>query len=140
MSYATVVAGLRERLETVPGIARILDYEPRTIQTTPTLYILFDGLTRARQGGLTINTYRVLMRLCLPWLDAAIADQSMLPFVNAIPAAIDADGHLGGRLNSGMARITQAYAVDFVTVGGTKHRCIDFLAEVVEKAPHSSAI
>ena len=134
MSYATVLAGLKLRFATVPGIKTILDYEPTSIQDAPLLYMLFDNAPRTQTGQMTVMPYRVLCRLCIRWQDNEYAEQELIPFVNSLPAAIDQDATLGGRITSGMARVTNIQGV-FVTIGNTLYRALDVTVEATDKGP-----
>jgi hypothetical protein len=143
MSYSTVLDGLHARLAVVNGIALILKYEPTSVQAFPTLYSLLDTVERSQQGQLTIMRYTVLHRLLFRWTDNAQAEVELIPYVNSVPAVIDADPTLGGVLGtgttSGYARVTSINAV-FVVIGQTLYRALDVRSEVIEKAPVRSGI
>ena len=49
-----------------------------------------------------------------------------------IPAAIEADPHLGGVLTAGYAEINEIEAA-WVTIGGIEYRVLDFYSTVIEK-------
>jgi hypothetical protein len=148
VSYATVVAGLHERFATVNGLLanRILDYEPTSIQDFPTLYSLLDRFERGgidgrgpSVGQVVILRYRILHRLCFRWQDTKAAELEVVPYVNAVPAAVDSDPQLGGRLVSngasysgGIARIAECQA-GFATIGGALCRVLDFYSDTFEK-------
>lgn len=138
-TYQDVLAGMHERLATVPGITRCLDYEPSAVQQPPLIYSLLDSFERSQAGQVTAMRYRILHRLVIAWVDTARAEQQLASFVNAIPAAIDADPQLGGRIPSGLARIADAQAV-WVTIGGTVYRCLDCYSEVITKGPYRSGL
>lgn len=139
MSAVTIMAGLVERFQTVSGLI-VLDYEPTTIEP-PTLYTLLDGFERSQQGQLTVMRYRFMSRLCIRWQDNEYAERELLPFVNAIPAAVDADPQLGGRISSGLARVVSA-AGDaqrpLVRIGNVDYRAVDFFSDVLHKFPYRS--
>lgn len=132
MSYATVLEGLHERFATVPGIVAILNYAPTAFHDTPLLYSLLDKVTISRSGQVRARKYRILHRLVVRWQDNEQAEQQIIPLVDSIPDAVDADQHLGGRLASGFAEITEIEGV-WVTVGGTEYRALDFYSTVIEK-------
>ncbi len=133
-TYGAIVEGLHERFETVAGIRRIYDYEPATLQATPALYTVLERVERQQGGPLMVSRYRILHRLCLRWQDNEHAEEELIPYVNAIPDALDADPQLGGRITSGIARIAEAEA-GFATINGTLYRVLDFYSDVVHKAP-----
>jgi hypothetical protein len=141
VSYRGVLDGLKAVWGTVPELAGhpILDYEPTSIQDSPTLYMLLDRAPRQQHGQVTAQHYVVLCRLVLRWLDNERAEQLLVPFVNALPAAIDADKQLGGALQNGVAVVEDMRAV-FVTIGGTLYRALDVYVDVLEKAPFKSGI
>jgi len=132
MSYADIVAGLHERFTTVDGIASILDYEPSSIQTTPTLYTLLDNVDITQRGQVKSTTYRLLHRLVFRWQDREQCEVEMMPFVDSLPAAVEADPHLGGRISSGLARIEHIDAV-WVRIANVTYRALDARSIVVVK-------
>lgn len=148
MSYAAIVEGLNERFQTVEGLedAPILDYEPTSVHEFPLVYTLLDSFTRNVETGQVVRMgYRILHRLVLRWQDNETAEQELIPFVNSVCAAIDADNQLDGRLSGqsginpvgyigGYAKIADGMGV-FVRIGGTDYRAIDFYSEVFEKFP-----
>lgn len=139
MSYEAIIAGLNVRYATVSGIKSVLDYEPKAISNPPVIYTLLDTVTRSQAGQLTIMEYRILSRLCIRWQDNDYAERELRPFVNALPASIDADPKLGGAIPLGMAAVADIQAV-FVTINGVLLRCLDMYVRVVEKAPVGSGI
>ena len=132
MSYATVLAGLHERLATVDGPVDVLDYAPTAIHDTPLIWSLLDNLEIRRNGQVKTKRYRILHRLVVRWQDNEQAEQEIIPYVDSIPAAVEADPHLGGRLTSGYAEITECQA-GWITVAGVEYRNLDFYATVIEK-------
>lgn len=153
MSYADIVTGLHERFTAVSGLngKPILDYEPTSIQDFPTLYTLLDEFDRGADGGraaagqVVMMRYRILHRLCFRWQDNQQAEQELIPFVNSVPAAVDADPQLGNRLRGngagyigGMARIAECKAT-FVSIGGVVYRALDFYSDVYEKFAYKQA-
>jgi hypothetical protein len=139
MSASTVYAGLAERFATVSGIKQLGLGEPTSIHDLPALYSAYEGFERGQAGQITTMTHRFVHRLVIRWQEFAQAEAQLLTFIHAIPAAIDADPKLGGRIPSGLARITGA-AGGFTTIGKTKYRVVDFTSEVLEKAPFQSGI
>lgn len=148
VSYAEVVEGLHERFVTIDdfpkynsagALVNILAYEPKVIHSTPTLYTLLDSFERVRSGQLTVMKYRILHRLVLQWQDNEPSEAALMPFVHSIPASVDRDPTLGGRITMGLAGISDA-ATGFVVISSTKYRCIDFFASASTKAPFQSGI
>lgn len=141
IGYSDVIEGLHERYATVAALRGkpLLAYEPQSIQETPTLYSLLASFERSQAGQITAMRYRVMSRLILQWQDQEQAELALLPFVNSIPAAVDQDQTLGGRVNSGLARIADA-ETGFVIISQIKYRCIDFYADVLTKSAWKSGI
>lgn len=130
MSYETIVAGLTTCFETIEGLT-VLDYEPTSIEP-PTLYTLFDSFQKERQGQIKSTRWRSLHRVCVHWQDNEQAEQQIRPYLASVPAAIDADPHLGEALHLGLASITEGIG-GWVSIGGVIYRCIDFYSSVLEK-------
>ena len=62
-SVFPLVAGLPQRNE-ADEIINLLKYEPRSIQTSPTLYTLLDGFKRDTSGQVTAMKFRLLHHIC----------------------------------------------------------------------------
>lgn len=132
MSYETIVEAMNALFETldVEGLT-VLDYEPTTIEP-PTLYTLFDSVEYLDQGQVKGTRYRILHRLCLRWQDNEMAEQELKPYINGVRDVIKADPHLGGALNSGLARIAEAIG-GWTRIADTTYRIVDFYSSVFEK-------
>jgi hypothetical protein len=148
VSYSDVIAGLHERFLTIPGLAQynddgelvtILDYEPTAIHVAPLIYTLLDRFERKRDGQITTMRYRILNRLVIQWQDQERAEQQLKPFVHTIPASVDTDPTLGGRITMGLAHISDAES-GFAIIAGTKYRVLDCYATATTKAPFQSGI
>lgn len=140
MSYSAVIAGLKTVLATVPGlpqldasgnVVNILDYEPTSIQTTPTLYMILDSFEGTQLPSMT---YRIRLRACFKWQDNEFAEEELMPFVNSISKAIDNDPWLAGMMDRGGASVPDGDAL-YVTIGGTLYRCLDTFVSVYDKDP-----
>ena len=131
-SYADVLEGLHVRFATVDGIQACLDYEPKSAQVTPLLYSMLDSMEITRTGQVQARVYRTLHRLLFQWQDNEQALAEMIPYVDSIPDAVDADKHLGGVLASGLAVIDECEVV-FVDVGGVEFLGLDFYSTVTVK-------
>ena len=110
----------------------ILDYVPTAIHETPMIYSLLDNLQITRSGQVKARHYRILHRLVVRWQENELAEEQIIPYVDSIPEAVDADPHLGGALISGYAEIDECDAV-WVTVAGIEYRALDFYSTVIEK-------
>ena len=132
MSYGTVLAGLTERFKTVEGIVNVLDYVPTAIHDTPTLFSMPDEGAIRRSGQVRTREYKSSHYLCFRWQDSEQATQELVPFIDSVPDAVDADPHLGGRLKSGYAEIND-WEITWVTVGGVDYIAIRFYSTVIEK-------
>lgn len=144
MSALTVYQGLEAVFRGVESLRTVLLGEPSGDMDLPGLYTALEGFDRPLAGqppadNLTGMDYRFVHRLVIRWVDFQQAEMQLLTFVNAIPAAVDADPRLGGRLTKGIARI-QAGDAGFANIGGTKYRVLDFTSTVLEKAPRSSGL
>lgn len=132
MSYQTVLDGLQERLETLPGIVDVLQYEPSSFGDTPLVYLLLDHSEDATAAQVVGTRYFVLMRLVVKWTDNEKAELDIIPYVDSIPAAIQADRQLGGRIIRGMATKPGSEG-GFIDTGGVRYRIVDFVTEVLDK-------
>jgi hypothetical protein len=139
MSYETVVEGLHERFATVEGIVGIQLGEPASIQATPYLYTLLDEVERTQAGQMTMMRYRSLHRLCFDTQDMEAAEAQLAGYVNAVPASVDADPQLTGRITGGLARISQGRAT-WVKLNGTLFRCLDYTSDVLEKGAYRGGL
>lgn len=120
----------RARLEGIVG--GILDYEPAAIQKAPLMYSLLDEVDQTVTGMARGRRYRFMHRLVVVWVDNRQAEATILRYVDAIPAAIDADPSLGGVLGSGIARIVDQRA-GWVTIGGALYRVLDSFSDTLDK-------
>lgn len=136
--YADVIEGLVERLETVPGNMPVLPYEPPVLQKVPAIYLKLDSFTREIRGQVTANRYRIQIRAVLLWQDARISESELLPLVNLIPAAIDNDPQLGGRLEQGVVVVTDGRE-SLRGIGGTVYKVLDVFVDAVEKGEYQTS-
>jgi len=129
-TLAMILDGLEERFRLVPGIHVIIRYEPTSVQDYPLLYSMMENKQSSggEEAGLTWH-YRILHRLVFRWQDNAGAAEELIPFVDAIPAAVDADPQLGGRLDYGYAQISEV-TLNWGKIGGTDCLFLDFISEV----------
>jgi len=132
MSYLTVVAGMHARLATVTALKAVLDYVPTSVQDSPVLWSCLAGMKIERRGQIVAVTYRILHRVAIQWQDNEQAEMEAIPLVDAIPAAVEADPHLGGLLVSGFAEINECDP-GWATIGDKEWRILDFFSTVVEK-------
>jgi len=145
MSYQDAIEGLKERIETVDGAAQVLDYEPASLALLPTIYLMLEGYKRTQEGQVTVMRYSVLCRLLIRYQDNEKAEWELIPFVNSIAAAIDADPQLGGRIPRGYARVNpdRDARAWFPRVGGTNpitYRGLDVYVDIVDKGAYQSGI
>jgi hypothetical protein len=141
VSYALAEAALRATLKTTPGVRTVVQGEPSSVQAWPLVYTVFDGMTRTQQGQLTINSYRVMARLCVPIQENVQAEAVLAPFVNSIPATIDANATLGGAVN--IASVTEAVSGEgggYHTVASSPYRTITYTVVLVEKSAYKGGI
>jgi hypothetical protein len=138
MSALTCYQGLEERFRTL-GLRSVVLGEPSGDLDLPGIYTAYDGFERSKAGQITAMHHRFVHRLLIRWQDNAAAEMELITLLHAIPAAVDADPQLGGRVPMGLASISAGDA-GFVTIGGVKYRVVDYTAQVVEKAPFQSGI
>lgn len=147
-TYADIVAALVTRFKTVTALNKentkskpvgVLDYEPQTIQKAPVLYGVLTSFDRNQTGQVTNMIYIMTWRLCIQWQDNQQAERALMPFINLIPAALDADRTLGGVQGMGEARIESATA-GYVGIANTLHRIVDYRVRITHKAPYGSGI
>lgn len=144
MSALTVWQGLEERFRTVSGLQNIILGESTALHELPCLYTVLESFERTMASlppadNLTAMHYHFTHRLVIRWQDYQQAEMQLLSFINAIPAAVDADATLGGRITRGNVRITDGVA-GFVDIGGVKYRIVDFATDALEKDTRSSGI
>lgn len=132
MSYATILAGLHVRFATVAGITNILKFVPTSIGDLPTLYSVIESVSITRSGQIRATHYRIMHRMLFRWQDVEQAEIEILPFVDSIPLAVEADPHLGGAIVSGFAEINEMNA-GWVDIAGTTYRTLDFISDVIVK-------
>ena len=131
MSYATVLDGLHVRFATVAGINAILKYVPTAIDP-PMMYSVLESMNVTRNGQVRAVHYRINHRMMFRWQDFEQAELEIIPFVDSIPLAVEADPHLGGVLVSGFAEINECRAL-WVDISGTTYRVLDFFSDITEK-------
>jgi hypothetical protein len=117
----------------ISEIVDILDYAPTAIHDTPLMWSLLDNLEIIRSGQVKARRYRILHRLAVRWTDNEMAEEQILPFVDSVPEAVEADPHLGSRLTSGYAEINECEA-QWMDVAGVEYRILDFYSTVIDKS------
>ena len=96
------------------------------------MYSILDSVEVSKGGQVTTRRFRILHRLLVPWQDNEQAEVQIMPFVDSVVDAIDADPTLGGVLVKGLAQITDIEAL-WVTIAGVEYRALDFYSLVVDK-------
>lgn len=143
MSYTACIAALKTTLATVSGVTKVVNGYPTSMQAWPLVYLHADrGERGMAHGQVTSNAYSVTATLCLPFQDNAIAEESIAPFINSIPAAIDASQALDGACNVAYVASWLADVRDMGGTGDTAVRCrvIDFTVFIRDKGPFGSGI
>lgn len=137
--YDDAVTGVVERLQSVSALKAVLKYVPATIQAAPLAWVIYDSHKRRSSGPTTIVNYRLRVTVALSWQDTEQSEGELIPLINEVPAAIDQDPQLGGRVTEGVA--TQPDATGgWYTIGGVTYRTIDFYVEVPEAGAYQSGI
>lgn len=143
MTATIVWEGLQARFKDLPGIKAHLLGEPTAIHDPPVLITVFDRTERKAEGRapsnstVTIIHYFFAHRVAVQWVDNPVAEAAILVYANSVPAAINADPSLGGRIDN--IRISDG-VTDWATYGGTKYRVLDFTSQALEKVPRASEI
>ncbi len=73
--------------------------------------------------------------MCIRWQSPEHAEAELIPLVNSIPQAIDADRRLGGIVRTASV---QAGDAGWVTIGSLDYRTLDFFIDVLEIGPAAS--
>jgi hypothetical protein len=142
MSALTVKNGLYTVLAGASSLdaLTVLKHVPATISTM-LIYIRLRRAERGQGGQITSMRYFFLVRLCVPYQDNEGAELLLDSYINAVPAAIDADPTLGGAISSGLATVSTVNSDPaFLDMAGTLCRYADFEVEAVEKAAYLSGI
>lgn len=139
MSAATMWEGLQIQLSAVDGLVNVIAGEPSVVHDMPSVYGVLFRFDRTQHGQVTAMHYTFTLRLVIRWQDQIEAEAQLISFINSIPAAIDEDATLGGRITMGLAKIT-AGDTGYQTIGQTVFRICDFTADVLEKAAVRSGI
>lgn len=152
MSLAIVIEGLHERFATVlnnRGRHAILDFIPTSPQKPITLFSELQSFERGSDGKpaagqVTAMRYRVAHRVLVRLQESSVAEDEIVPLVNQLCAAVDADPKLGGRLNGGSAgylggltRISDGEA-GFLVIGGAEYRVLTIYSDTLEKFAYRS--
>lgn len=137
MSALTIYAGLEERFKTIAGLKVIILGQPTTIQDAPALYTALSDAEWPLQNlgpahNINGTIYRFGHRLVIRWQSNPDAEQELLSLLDAIPASVQADPRLGGRITSGFAAI-QRGAAGFVDIAGTRYRIVDYTSDITQK-------
>jgi hypothetical protein len=132
----SAVIDIRDALVTlfsgVSGLAYVLETEPKSIQQTPMMYVIWTDAEYQQTGQLRPVIYFYLCRLVVAAQNISAAYDLITPYVDSIPAAVWSDQTLGGVVSSGIARITDSSLITF-DAGGTRYLAIDFTARVTYK-------
>lgn len=139
-SRATIIyQGLYECFRAIPGIKSVNLGEPTGDIATPSIWTAFEHFDRTTSGQVTAMPLTFVHRLMILWQDFERAEMQLLTYVNAIPASVDANPDLSGRIERGLSRITVGDA-GFITIGNVKYRVLDFTSVTMDKAPYKSGI
>jgi hypothetical protein len=134
--------GLHERFRTVRGLNNFLTYEPRSIHNPPMLYTIYrdyEKLTERQQ--ILVEVHSFIHRICFSWADPEKAEDQLLRMVTDIPASVESDPLLGGRIAAyvngtqigGGGAIVNDGKGGFTIIDGSTYRIIDFVSRVVAK-------
>lgn len=119
MSYAALNQLVVDRLQGLPSIAVVLNYEPTTIVDYPTCYVLLDRVELNDTVGGSERIYTLIARVLFRWVDNEQAEIELMPLVDALPGVID-----GATSGWDEIRVKEISAV-FVSIGGVMYRALD---------------
>lgn len=134
-----IYQGLEECFRAIPGIRSVMLGEPTNDIETPAIWTAFLRFDRGTTGQVSAMSLLFIHRLTILWQDFQRAEMQLLTYVNAIPASVDANPQLSGRIPMGLSRITMGDA-GFITIGNVKYRVLDFTSETMDKAAYKSGI
>lgn len=137
MSATNVWLGIEVRYRTIPGIASVELGEPTGDMALPCLYTVYGSFERPLRNSPPAHNQTGMKhilgtRLVIQWVDFQSAERQLFALVDLIPASIEADPHLGGRLNAGAAYCAAGISGHAV-IGEIKYRVVDYAITVLEK-------
>lgn len=137
MSATTVWLGLEERFRTIAGLASVELGEPSGDMALPCLYTVYGSFQRPLRNSpparnQTGMTHILGARLVIQWVDFQAAERQLFALVDLIPASIELDPHLGGRLSAGAAYCAAGIS-GHATIGKVLYRVVDYEITVLEK-------
>lgn len=132
MAFPAVLVGVQTAVQTVAALKVVIIGEPTALHETPAAYVKLLSWSRKSVGQLTVMTYEVLVRVCVPWIDNTQAETELAALINPVCAAIEADRTLGGVLVAGVAG-TDGGDAGYAEVGAVTYRAADVRVQVVEK-------
>ena len=151
-TYASARPGIQERLESVPGLARVIPGEPSSMPldqdgdlVSPLCYYLYDRTESLPQRGPKRgDKCTVMIRVSVRRGANQLSEAEIAPFVDSVPDAFDpqsndGNGHplptLGGRV--GIAQLTRAESGEgargFHEIGGVPYRSITWELSITRK-------
>lgn len=137
MSYSAAAAALRTTLAGVSGIRKAITGQPSTAQNLPLAFLEADSGDRTQAGQVTVNTYRIGVSVLVPFQDNTSSEDAIAPFINSVPAAIDANATLTSTANVAWVSSWQA---DYFTIGEVLTRRVRFIVEIRDKGSWQGGI
>lgn len=137
MSAVDCWVGLEERFRTIQGLSAVQLGEPFAIEATPMLYAAYDNVNqimRSTQPARNLDglTHIFAVRLVFDYQSSPDAEMQLLTLADSVPAAINDDPQLGGRLHGGVATSTRAIS-GWAVVAQKRYRVLEFQVTVIEK-------
>lgn len=133
MTYALAIAAIKTTVGTVPGIKRVVNGFPLAAQNLPLCYLEASSGARNNVGQLVSNHYQVLAVVCVIWQDSMFAEDQIAPFINTLPAAIDANPTLGGAVS--LVQVI-SWRTDVRAIADVQVRAVEFTIDVLDKKPY----
>lgn len=133
MSAVAARQGLLACLRTIEGLT-VLEAEPWTMQAPPAAVVTLIGGGFAPGGQIRAKTWRFAVRIVVQYQDAELAEAELVPYADAVNAAIVNDLTLGGRA-SVVPRweISSEGSDGYYTVGEITYRALVFRFDVLDK-------
>lgn len=137
MSYAAAAAALRTTVAGVSGIKKAITGQPSTAHNLPLAFLEADSGDRSQAGQVTVNTYRIGLSVLVPFQDNVLSEDALAPFINSVPAAIDANATLTSTANVAWV---SSWTADYYTIGEVMTRRVRFVVEIRDKGAYRSGI
>lgn len=133
-----ILNGLTTIFSAITQLEAVLEYEPRAIHVSPTLYSIYRDYDRTEIGNSVVNEQHDWMhRVCITWAEPEAAEVTLHTLLNLIPAAVASDPTLNGVITAS-CYIMDPYIYDgvagFARINKSTYRVIDFRSQVMVRS------